>query len=141
MINKGEILYCNDCIGEIGPVKPKIVFFDESLPKSFEDFMGQLEKLQPDLVIVMSNALAVSPINSIVTLVGKDIPKVLINMTDTKEQGYPFNQLEDFPERLFYEGKCDEIVQEIVEACGWKDDLKKRLSSGTICEICYEEIQ
>ena len=97
--------------------------------------MNQLENSEPDLVIVMGTALAVAPVNQIVNLAGKEIPKVLINMTDTKEHGFPFNDKKNFPERYFYEGKCDELVQEIVEACGWQDDLKKRLSKDSVDDL------
>jgi hypothetical protein len=84
------------------------------------------------LVIVIGTALAVAPVNMIVTDVNKDVPKVLINMTDTKEHGFPFRDPKGFPERLFYEGICDEIVAEIVEACGWLDDLMNRLSKDSV---------
>ena len=84
------------------------------------------------MVIVIGTALAVAPVNMIVTDVKKDVPKVLINMTDTKEHGFPFQDTKGFPERLFYEGKCDEIVAEIVDSCGWQDDLKKRLTKDSV---------
>jgi NAD-dependent SIR2 family protein deacetylase len=69
-------------------------------------------------VIVIGTALAVAPVNQIVNEVGDDVPSVLINMTDTIDQGFPFN-LPSYPQRLFLQGKCDEVVAEIVKACGW----------------------
>jgi NAD-dependent histone deacetylase SIR2 len=115
-IKEGKIMNCDKCDG---PVKPKIVFFGEGLPHEFMKTMMQLQLDAPDLVIVIGTALAVAPVNMIVTQVDKSIPKVLINLTDNKEHGFPFDDKKGFPERFWYEGKCDEVVREIVEACGW----------------------
>ena len=75
-ISNGEVMKCESCDG---PVKPKIVFFGENLPEEFFKAMNQVQK-NCDLLIVMGTALAVGPFNQIVDLVGKDVPKVLINM-------------------------------------------------------------
>jgi hypothetical protein len=66
----------------------------------------------------MGTALAVSPFNSIVTSIDKKCPKILINMENTKAHGYDFeNDL--YPERFLWKGKCDEVVEEISEYCGF----------------------
>lgn len=81
-----------------------------------------------DLYIVMGTALAVGPVNQIPFITGSKTPKVLINMTDTAEHGFPFDDKKKYPERLFYQGKCDEIIQEIVNAAGWKEEFKDRIA-------------
>ena len=44
-----------------GIIKPDIVFFGESLPKTFDELFNQDRKLV-DLVIVMGSSLAVAPV-------------------------------------------------------------------------------
>jgi len=70
-------------------VKPDIVFYGEGLPAEFMDIMATIRG-QADLLIVMGTALAVGPFNSIVDMVGPNIPKVLINMENTTYSGYDF---------------------------------------------------
>ena len=73
----------------------------------------------------MGTALAVSPFNSIVTSIDKKCPKILINMENTKAHGYDFES-DLYPERFLWKGKCDEVVEEISEYCGFQDELFKR---------------
>lgn len=57
-----------------------------------------------------------------------EVPKVLINLTDNADHGFPFDDKKNFPERLFYQGKCDDVISEIVKSCGWEEDLNQRIS-------------
>jgi len=82
-------------------------------------------------MIVIGTALAVQPVSSLVDTVRKDVPKVLINMTNTKESGYEFNDGEKYPLRLWLNGKCDEIVADLVEKCGWNEDFDKRIKKDS----------
>ena len=108
-VNKTEL--CN------GPVKPNIVFFGEKLPEKFHwgwdrirnKKMWSLE-LEPkdlfedggcDLVIVIGTALAVFPFCATPTMAAKECPKVLINMENLAHNGYDFDDLLNYPERLF----------------------------------------
>jgi hypothetical protein len=59
----------------------------------------------------------------------EDVPKVLINMTNTATAGFDFEDPEKFPNRLLVQGKCDEVVQDICEKVGWADDLKSHISA------------
>lgn len=79
----------------------------------------------------MGTALAVSPFNMIVDSVNPSIPKVLINLENTLEHGFEFDNQEKYPRRLFIKGKCDDVVQEIAEYCGFSDELKKRSKNET----------
>ena len=47
------------------------------------------------------------------------------------EHGFEFNNQEKYPRRLFIKGKCDDVVQEIAEYCGFSDELKKRSKNET----------
>lgn len=51
---------------------------------------------------------------------------MLINLENTADNGFEFDDAEKFPERLLLKGRAQQTVQEIVEACGWKDDLVGR---------------
>jgi NAD-dependent histone deacetylase SIR2 len=85
-----------------------------------DDFANQV-----DLMIVMGTALAVGPFNSVVGKV--KCPAVLINLQNTAESGYEFDDAYEWPSRLWLEGKCDEVIREICEYCGWTDDLNQRV--------------
>lgn len=89
-IRKGEIMRCK-IPGCNGPVKPDLVFFGESLPDNFHSAAFNASK-DTDLLIVMGTSLQVSPFNNVVKTVGKKVPKVLINMENTVDAGYDFDQ-------------------------------------------------
>jgi len=89
-----------------------------------------------DLLIVIGTSLAVGPFNQIVNLVQPNTPSVLINLENTATHGYDFDDPENFPERLFLKGRAQDTIQEIAEACGWKEELlqrKKRCRRKTRC--------
>ena len=90
--------------------------FGEPLPIEFIKNKNLIE--QADLVIVAGTALAVSPFNSLVTMV-PDAPKVLLNMENLAHYGFDFTT----GNRLCMEGKCDDLVKEIVKECGWEEEL------------------
>lgn len=117
--------------GEVcnGPVKPTVVFFGESLPdKMYKGWdkirnrpMFSISSDPPllfedggcDLMIIIGTALAVNPFNFTVNQVKDDCPKVLINLNNNKEHGFDFVDLYHHPERLWLEGKCDEVCLKI----------------------------
>lgn len=65
-----------------------------------------------DLMIVIGTALAVSPFNSTVGKIKDRTPCVLFNMECEvpKENGYDFEDMENKPNRLYMQGKCDETL-------------------------------
>lgn len=78
----------------------------------------------------MGTALAVAPFNRIIHTVEENCPKVLINLENTLLTGFDFDS-EDRPERLFLQGKADEVVAKIASECGWSDELDKRTANCT----------
>ena len=62
-------------------------------------------------MIVIGTALAVYPFSATVQQAPAGTPTVLINLHNTEEQGYEFEDLYDNPERLFLKGKCDDTIQ------------------------------
>ena len=117
-------MYCERS-GCRAPVKPNIVFFGESLPPEFIQILMTIGG-DCDLLIVVGTALAVGPFNSVVDAVG-DVPKVLINMENTAAQGYDFDDSKTYPNRLFIEGKCDEVVQKLLGDCEWTQDYEEMI--------------
>ena len=115
-------MYCDKC--KKTPIKPRIVFFGEPLNPDYIEAIDNLEDDEPDLMIIMGTSLAVGPFNKDMTNV--DCPKVLINMYNTAEHGFDFDNPEEYPDRLLLEGKCDEVLLELCDHCGWKDDLVSR---------------
>jgi len=136
-IAKGQVFYCDRKVededfarkGEEvevcgGPIKPEITFFGEQLPPKFLSVLKRVDE-ECDLLIVIGTALAVQPFASIVTEVDDKTPKVLINMTKT--ENYDFDNKELHPERIFLQGKCDEVVAKISKDCGWEQEFKERI--------------
>ena len=124
-VNEGKILKCSKCNK---PIKPKVVFYGENLPdKFFEDFN---DINVTDLAFIMGSSLAVYPFNQLPYGIKKESWRVLINKDEvgnflaglvTMNQ-FRFNN----PKRkdLFLNGYTDEIVQKIVDDCGWKDEFE-----------------
>lgn len=90
-------------------MKPDIVFFGEALPPNFFDDFMEIP-FRPDLCLVMGTALAVSPFNQIPNMVQKNVPKVLLNMENTKETG-GVDFTDGKKKKLFLQGKCDETIR------------------------------
>jgi NAD+-dependent protein deacetylase SIR2 len=120
-IKSETVVYCASGCG--GPVKPDITFFGEGLPGKFFAALNEIVEDEPDLLIVIGTALAVSPFNTIVDLIPDNVPKVLINLENTKNSGYDFDEKEKYPNRLFMQGKCDDVIKEIAAECGWINEL------------------
>ena len=75
-----------------------------------------------DLIIVMGTALAVAPFNNIIFQ--SECPKVLINLENTQNNGFDFDNKNLHPERCFLKGKCDEVIYKILSEVGWIENLK-----------------
>ena len=122
-----------------GPVKPGIVFFGEPLPEKFHwgcnrirnrKFNSQEENPAPlfedggcDLMIVIGTALAVYPFSITPSEPSRETPKVLINLQNTAAAAWDFEDLYNHPERLWLQGKCDDIIQKIVVDAGWSPEF------------------
>ena len=118
-ISSGEVMYCTSTEDCGGPMKPEITFFGEKLPPRFDEAMEDLEDV--DLLIVIGTSLKVAPFNLTVYNVPEECPKVLINLNNTDESGFEFDNPEKYPERLLLQGRSQDIIKEIAEACGWKE--------------------
>ena len=100
---------CKDCDG---PVKPNIVFFGESLNPKFKWGLERTITGPCDLMLVIGTGLLVKPFNTVINQAKPDCPRVLINLENTVSGGYDFDTI-THPERLFLQGKCDEVLEEL----------------------------
>jgi hypothetical protein len=76
----------------------------------------------------MGTALAVSPFNRLVNVAPNKCLKVLMNMNNTKDTG-GFDFCEKNTDKLFMEGKCDELVAHLCHEVGWTKDFERVLPS------------
>lgn len=95
------------------------MFYGESLPKEFHKF---LEKVQEaDLCIIIGTAMAVSPFNTLPTLLNDTCHTLVLNMELIK--GY-----KDSPKLLNILGPCDDAVKRICNSVGWDKDLENLIA-------------
>ncbi|KAJ9113951.1 hypothetical protein QFC19_000146 [Naganishia cerealis] len=156
-VRRGEVVRCGEC-GSL--VKPDIVFFGEGLPSRFFQRVRQVSKpplprhhlgvpaLTPsiapeqdlpecDLLIVIGTSLQVHPFASLISHVGPDCPRVLINKERVGEaryawddEGFRFPSSAEAAERegtrdFFWQGEADLGVRELAEKLGWTDELEE----------------
>jgi NAD-dependent deacetylase sirtuin 2 len=122
-----KIPMCKVCLK--GVVKPDITFFGEALPTRFH-MKVELDFPECDLLLIMGTSLQVQPFAGLVHEVLNDVPRVLINREAVDGFGSLSRRRNPFLRRkpeddMFLQGDCDQIVTEIAEAAGWKDDFLK----------------
>ena len=105
-----EKIYRCECSG---PVKPDIILFGEALPG---DFFAKVDSIKEgDLVFVIGTSLRVFPFASLVHMIPKEVPIVLINRENTAITRDNF---------LFLQGEIDERVKELIKDVGWEKNLE-----------------
>ncbi|KAG0051884.1 NAD-dependent protein deacetylase sirtuin-2 [Gryganskiella cystojenkinii] len=141
-ILKSTIPYCDACGGL---VKPTITFFGEDLPPRFGHLAMQDFK-KCDLLIVLGTSLQVGPFNQLITRVGPECPRLLINREKAGEDlhgGFDFDDKWKYPtlrDALFL-GNCDEGVRELAKLCGWEGELQAMFEAGNIEMQIAEEME
>ena len=108
-----------------GPVKPNVVFFGEPLPPNFLPSLESIKDKKCDLMIILGTSLAVAPFNKVVSMPHQDVPRVLINLENTDQTGFDFDDLINHPERLFLKGKCDDVIQKLLNDAGKSQEFAK----------------
>jgi len=124
LLGKG-IPKCTKCSGLC---KPDITFFGEALPKRFAE-MKEDDFCECDLLIVMGTSLQVAPFCNLVADVGRSIPRLLINLTEVRDELFLFKHEKNYRD-VFVKDTCDAGVQRLVNLCGWKSDFQKLVKSG-----------
>ncbi|XP_041071610.1 NAD-dependent protein deacetylase sirtuin-3 [Carcharodon carcharias] len=109
----------------LGVVKADIVFFGESLPKSFSSYRKDFK--QSDLLIVMGTSLETEPFASIVNSVQPHLPRLLLNWDPVG----PFKQTPLKHTDVRKLGDLSNSVRLLVQLLGWITDLDKLLKVQT----------
>lgn len=127
-----------DCKSCEGLVKPDIVFFGESLPQRFFQYMAS-DFSKADLLIVLGTSLTVQPFASLIDKVRDDVPRLLINREKVGEAPPKMRQLgvemgfnfgEGNYRDVLFQGDCDAGVQELCKLLGWEKELQTLISNS-----------
>jgi NAD-dependent deacetylase sirtuin 2 len=119
--------YLNNAMTELNKkygtklVKPDIVFFGESLPEKFHQLVPK-DFPKCDLLIVMGTSLKVHPFASLITMVPRGTPRILVNRELVGEypRGFQFRKGSG---DVFLKGDCDDGCQRVADAIGWGEEL------------------
>ncbi|XP_063231835.1 NAD-dependent protein deacetylase sirtuin-2-like [Bacillus rossius redtenbacheri] len=117
-------------------VKPDIVFFGERLPGRFFA-LTRSDFSQCDLLIILGSSLVVEPFASLLDLVGKSVPRLLVNREKAGERrgvqrwfrasgGLDFDS---GTRDVFWRGECDEGCYQLAGELGWEEELRLLVAS------------
>ncbi|KAI9603593.1 hypothetical protein KEM48_000893 [Puccinia striiformis f. sp. tritici PST-130] len=123
-------------------VKPDIVFFGEQLPKKFFDSLSDFQ--EADLLIVLGTSLQVQPFASLISTVPINCPRLLINLEavgeigrrspGAQQGGFDFQGIQrggkEFIRDVLVLGNTDDVVEELCDLLGWKDQLLDMYDPG-----------
>ena len=122
-------------VGCDGYVKPNIVFFGENLPPRFSS-LRDYDLEEADLLIVAGTSLSVAPFCDTVHLCAPTAPRLLLNKNIvgaqdddswlSNGQGFKFDRFDNYRDVAML-GECDEVVFELCNLLGWRDDLMSLL--------------
>ena len=133
LIKRDIVPTCGKCNGL---VKPDIVFFGENLPERFHKSVDKDFK-KCDMLIVMGTSLQVQPFASLVNMVKKDCPLLLINMVNSAP--WMFKQPVDKEEfkganrKVFWKGNCDEGCAKLEQFLGWRKEKDDIVNESSVC--------
>jgi NAD+-dependent protein deacetylase SIR2 len=113
-IENGQVPRCQDLRCD-GLVKPDIVFFGESLPKSFNTNVHKVS--MADLLIIMGTSLSVHPFASLADFAREGVPRVLLNLERVGGIG---SRIDD----VCIIGDCDAGVRKLADALGWREEVE-----------------
>ena len=114
-VMKDKIMYCTLCKT---PIKPKVIFYGESLPLSF--IWNFICIFGCDLAFIMGSSLQVTPFNQLPGKLPSGAWRVFVN----KERVYDIFNFEDvYSKDLFLEGYTDNIIEQLVKDVGWENDF------------------
>jgi NAD-dependent SIR2 family protein deacetylase len=126
-IYNDEIAYCEHCKK---PIKPKVVFYGEYLPQSYFNSFDDITKT--DCAIIMGTSLEVYPFNRLPCNVPSDSWRVLINLVKVSGAFFTTNRLKfdnEYKKDCFIQGYTDEVIQKIVDDCGWTNEFNEYCSN------------
>lgn len=108
-------------------VKPDIVFFGEALPAHFYKCVVK-DFDECDLLIIMGTSLTVQPFASLVSNVGKNVPRLYINRDQPPgfsianiilgSPKFAFGNRNNYRD-VFLQGNCDDVCQQLAQKLNW----------------------
>ncbi|KAG7445675.1 DHS-like NAD/FAD-binding domain-containing protein [Guyanagaster necrorhizus] len=123
-IRDKKIAHCEKCRGL---VRPGTVFTDESVPDEFIRASSSVRIA--DLLIIIGTSLTMPSFAALADLANPLCPRVLINLDKVGDLG---RRTDD----VLLLGKCDEVISDLCDELGWKEELttfwaETRLDEGT----------
>ena len=156
-MEKGKIPFCTACKG--GVIKPDIVFFGEDLPENFFNLI-KIDFINCDCLIVMGTSLQVGPVNTLPSLVGADVPRILFNneVVNTYDEKLKIIEGKNGQETLseyflnpdnfyfkfdhvlnrrdiFVKGDSQKNVYELIKKLGWEDEYASIVPNEVFMKI------
>jgi NAD-dependent SIR2 family protein deacetylase len=125
-IYNDEIAYCEKCKK---PIKPKVVFYGEYLPQSYFNSFDDIKST--DCAFIMGTSLEVFPFNRLPCNVPDNSWRILINLVKVSGPFFTTNRLKfdnEYKKDCFVKGLTDEVVQKIVDDCGWTVEFNEYCS-------------
>ena len=104
----------------------------ESLPRRFHELVPRdFDKC--DLLIVTGTSLQVHPFASLITMVDRRVPRMLINRERVGESSHPRSfQFGPSSRDVFLQGDCDAGCLKVAEAMGWNEELLEMVKSNKL---------
>jgi len=129
--SESTAIECKTC--GYNTMKPSIVLFRSSLPKTFFENVPNDIK-DADLLIIMGTSLRVAPANSLVWRAPKSAMRVLVNREEAGDHlGLLFD--EEYSKRdYFAQGEIDAVLLELMERLGWVEELEPYLQNNQLPE-------
>lgn len=137
-IFSGEQVQVPKCEACASVVKPDIVFFGERLPDRFFTLMDQ-DFGKCDLLIVIGTSLTVQPFASLVELVPKHVPRLVVNLTPFRSpskiqvamgmagSSFDFDSGSNGRD-VFMQGMCDDMCRQLADKLGWSERLEELIA-------------
>jgi NAD-dependent histone deacetylase SIR2 len=75
----------------------------------------------------MGTSLSVFPFASLTSAVSPDAARVLINREESGNMDFTGEEKRD----LFLQGDCDEVVLNLIDAAGWRQEYEELRASAT----------
>lgn len=132
-----NVLHCEDCNSY---VKPDIIFYGENLPDRFYTLIEH-DFVQCDMLLVMGTSLTVQPFASLVDLVGRNVPRLMINKTKPegstsfitrilgRGSGMDFNSKDNVRD-VFLKSEADTGCFQLADQLGWRSELDKLIANN-----------
>lgn len=114
-IEEENVLHCDECNG---PIKPNLVLYGETIN---EENLKKTPRIKDaEVVFIIGTTLKVMPFNVLAYSTNPNCSRIVINMERVGIEGPSgINYDSELSNDLFLGGKCDEIVEKLIEDLEW----------------------